>query len=277
MNYIQYIDDTYALKVKPLQESVVNNVKHYFIKGIDTEFFILSVFLDNKRVDGIEFIDYDNLFQTSFINDLSMSDLNVIPKNHFCYANQEIKFLINRLGDSFVTRTKNTSLYGTVRPTLKTVTYQEGLFNTFKTLFIKNLGTSAVNSTLIVLLYPEGLKYNPSSAFDDGSLLQFPALQSYNNYRLLPFNSRVVQVDDIFCTVDLLGNENNVIEFRIECDIDNNHVNLSFSDKYLVRSLESNFNSTTVWKFKLAALDDDYNSLFEFDLYVDWKKPYLLA
>ena len=102
-NYIQYIDDTYALKVKPIefiegyQEQVepYNYIEpYYLISGIDTEFFIVGVFIDNKRFNGFEFLEIDNLFMTAFINDLEMTDLNVVPRNHFFEANKQVKFLL---------------------------------------------------------------------------------------------------------------------------------------------------------------------------------------
>jgi hypothetical protein len=102
-NYIQYIDDTYALKVKPIEfiEGYEEQVEpfnyiepYYLISGIDTEFFIVAVFIDNKRFNGFEFLEIDNLFMTAFINDLEMTDLNVVPRNHFFEANKQVKFLL---------------------------------------------------------------------------------------------------------------------------------------------------------------------------------------
>lgn len=102
-NYIQYIDDTYALKVKPIefvdgyyeQVEPYNYIEpYYLINGIDTEFFIVAVFIDNKRFSGFQFLEIDNLFMTAFINDLEMSDLNVVPRNHFFEANKQVKFVL---------------------------------------------------------------------------------------------------------------------------------------------------------------------------------------
>jgi len=85
MNFIQYIDDTYAVKVKELEA-----FEGYSVRGIQTPFFILSVFIDNKRVQGVDFINYDSLPMLSVINDLGNVDLNVIPENYFATAFTEI-------------------------------------------------------------------------------------------------------------------------------------------------------------------------------------------
>lgn len=85
MNFIQYIDDTYAVKVKEIESN-----EGYLIRGIQTPFFILSVFIDNKRVNGVQFSNYDSLPMLSVINDLGNVDLNVIPENYFATAFTEI-------------------------------------------------------------------------------------------------------------------------------------------------------------------------------------------
>lgn len=89
MNFIQYIDDTYAVKVKEIE-----SFEGYYIKGIQTPFFILSVFIDNKRVQGVDFGNYDSLPMLSVINDLGNVDLNVIPENYFATAFTEINLII---------------------------------------------------------------------------------------------------------------------------------------------------------------------------------------
>lgn len=85
MNFIQYIDETYAVKVKELSA-----FEGYYVNDIQTPFFILSVFIDNKRVNGVNFINYDSLPMLSVINDLGNIDLNVIPLNYFATAFTEI-------------------------------------------------------------------------------------------------------------------------------------------------------------------------------------------
>lgn len=105
-HYVQYIDESYSLKVKPLEYvdyyyDEVNDENlggHYLLEGIDVQFFIVGVFIDNKRIDRVEFIRIDNLFMTSIINDLEMSDLNVIPLNHFFEANKKVRFELTNVG-----------------------------------------------------------------------------------------------------------------------------------------------------------------------------------
>ncbi|GEM_PF-3593633 len=87
MNYIQYIDDTYAVKVK---EIPFDYEQGYAVKEIQTPFFILALYVDNKRVTGVQFNNYDSLPMLAVINDLSNIDLNVIPENHFALAYTEI-------------------------------------------------------------------------------------------------------------------------------------------------------------------------------------------
>ena len=89
MNFIQYIDDNYAVKVK---EVLYYDEQGYGIKDIETPFFILSLFIDNKRVNGVNFNNYESLPMLSVINDLGNVDLNVIPENYFATAYTDIIF-----------------------------------------------------------------------------------------------------------------------------------------------------------------------------------------
>jgi hypothetical protein len=87
MDYIQYIDDTYSVKVKELP---YYDEFGYAVNNIQTPFFIVAVFKDNKRVNGVSFVDYDSLPMLSVINDLGNVDLNVIPENYFATAFTEM-------------------------------------------------------------------------------------------------------------------------------------------------------------------------------------------
>ncbi|MET3025923.1 hypothetical protein ABXT06_04545 [Flavobacterium sp. UW10123] len=108
MNFIQYIDDSYAVKVKE-----INSSEGFYINGIQTPFFILSVFIGNKRVTGVEFNNYDSLPMLSVINDLGNIDLNVIPQNYFATAFTEIYFNIPFGGDSASVEISNFSDFQT--------------------------------------------------------------------------------------------------------------------------------------------------------------------
>ncbi|TPG37563.1 hypothetical protein [Flavobacterium pectinovorum] len=87
MNFIQYIDDTYAVKVK---EVILDYEQGYLVKDIETPFFIVSLYIENKRVNGVRFNNYDSLPMLSIINDLGNVDLNVIPENYFATAFTEM-------------------------------------------------------------------------------------------------------------------------------------------------------------------------------------------
>ena len=87
MNFIQYIDNTYAVKIK---EVPFIDEQGYTVKDIETSFFILSLYINNKRVNGVGFNNYDSLAMLSVINDMSNVDLNVIPENYFATAYTQI-------------------------------------------------------------------------------------------------------------------------------------------------------------------------------------------
>jgi hypothetical protein len=91
MNFIQYIDDTYNVKVKYVSYDIQDS---YVVSGIDTPFLILSLYVDSKRVTGVNFVNYDSLEMLSIINDVSPIDLNVIPLNHFAPAYTEISLYV---------------------------------------------------------------------------------------------------------------------------------------------------------------------------------------
>ncbi|WP_316632669.1 hypothetical protein [uncultured Flavobacterium sp.] len=112
-NFIQYIDDTYTVKVKEV--SLLDGA--YVVNGIDTEFFILSLFIENKRVQAVEIFNYDNLMCKSVINDLGIIDLNTITKNHFFTAFSSVRLVLgNQSSDNSSTGGKCCT-YGIVRPT----------------------------------------------------------------------------------------------------------------------------------------------------------------
>jgi hypothetical protein len=89
-NFIQYIDETYAVKVKELEAGEGG----FILSGIDTPFIPISMFVDNKRVSGVDFGNVENLFALSILNDLGDTDLNTIPENHFFTAYTEVNLYI---------------------------------------------------------------------------------------------------------------------------------------------------------------------------------------
>lgn len=88
MDFIQYIDDTYAVKVKEVPYDSERG--GYILYGIETSFFVLSLYIDNKRVNGVLLKNYDSLPMLSVINDMGNVDLNVIPENYFATPLTEI-------------------------------------------------------------------------------------------------------------------------------------------------------------------------------------------
>ncbi|RUT68751.1 hypothetical protein D0817_19235 [Flavobacterium cupreum] len=95
MAFIQYIDDSYAVKVK---EIPYYDEQGYLVKDIETPFFILSLYIDNKRVNGVSLLNYDSVSMLSVINDMGNVDLNVIPENHFATAYTEIFLSVSSAG-----------------------------------------------------------------------------------------------------------------------------------------------------------------------------------
>lgn len=91
MNFIQYIDDSYSVKTR----SVTVGESGYSVSGIDTPFFILSLYVDSRRQNGVAFNNYDSIEMLSVINDMSNVDLNVIPLNYFAPAYTEIQLFVN--------------------------------------------------------------------------------------------------------------------------------------------------------------------------------------
>ena len=73
-SYIQYLDEFQNIKIKPLLASFDDGgeLQYYFLQSsINEQFFILSVFINQKRVDSVDFVNCENLFMLSVINDLS--------------------------------------------------------------------------------------------------------------------------------------------------------------------------------------------------------------
>lgn len=94
-DYIQYIDDTYTVKTKPVELTYIDEMGYFYIvDGINTNFFLIALYLDNKRVEGVELSNVDNIAVASVINDLSMTDLNVIPLNDFFTPWTEIRLKV---------------------------------------------------------------------------------------------------------------------------------------------------------------------------------------
>ncbi|MGO4770416.1 hypothetical protein ACEN2I_02045 [Flavobacterium sp. W22_SRS_FK3] len=283
-NYVLYMDSTYSIKVKSINGEMSGghfNGRRYVLEGIDTEFFILAVFIENKRQDGFEFdnthvdSDYhtDNLFMKSIINDLGMTDLNMIPMNHFLQANKKVVFSINKAvfssptvdiyqGNSFL-NVKNQYFYGHVRPTFKIVNPDYVAQNSFRVLAINHMYTGLTEA----VIFPSGFPYG-------GFIDQFFSINdgSGGSFQELPSGSSVFQIDDIYLKIDFKSDFSNYFQFRVECDIDNNFVNLSLDSNYRVNQVVPNFGGKTAWLYVIDALNNDGSLRRSFDVLIDWKK-----
>lgn len=88
-SYIQYVDEFQNLKVMNLLPSFDGNgkLRYYFLSGtISVEYFIVAVFIDQKRADSVSFKNIDSNYMLSFINDITTQDLDVISRNEYFVA-----------------------------------------------------------------------------------------------------------------------------------------------------------------------------------------------
>jgi len=95
-NFVQYIDSSYRLKV---QECSFDD-GHYRVSNIPDNFFVVSLFVNSKKVRGVYLRYNENLFCESIINDLSAIDLNVIPENVFFAPLQVVDLMYSAVNDT---------------------------------------------------------------------------------------------------------------------------------------------------------------------------------
>ena len=50
-NFIQYVDDTYAVKTAPIEMNYISEYEQsfYVVPNIDNEFLLLALFVNNQR------------------------------------------------------------------------------------------------------------------------------------------------------------------------------------------------------------------------------------
>lgn len=113
-NFIQYVDESMTVKTKAVTLEWNETLwdRAYLVKGIETDFFVLALFVENKRVEGVEIVDHSNFFMTGVINDLNMVDLNTITKNHFITAQTDVSLYASPSGPNSV----EISNFATYRP-----------------------------------------------------------------------------------------------------------------------------------------------------------------
>jgi hypothetical protein len=96
-NFIQYIDENYRIKTKEVEITRRDRVTFISVSGIETQFFILSLFLDNKKTGGVYMETSPNLNMLSIINDFSTIDIALINKDSFYNPFEEIVLLTSYL------------------------------------------------------------------------------------------------------------------------------------------------------------------------------------
>lgn len=287
-NYVLYIDETYSVKAKGFDGEMNSHFdgRKYILEGIDVPFFIIAVYIDNKRVDGFQFDNThqdtsyhtDNLFMKSIINDLGLIDLNIIPLNHFLPAYKKVSFQVNRsiglaplvdISTAPVLQTSS-SFYGVVRPTFVVKNFfSEGRFT--RSLVVTHRGTTT--GLTEATIFPYGLQ-----GFQ--FINQFIGLNASpdNGFQEYPVGSSHFSIDDIFIQIGFMGNENKFFEFDVECSVSENIVKLSLSDQYRVSTVQPYPYGKTQWDFTVDKLLPNSNDVdFSFIVAIDWKKPPFLG
>lgn len=88
-NYIQYVNDLGRIQTKSVLFEVGNHDTYFTVEGINEPFFILSVFENNLKKEGLGFVNLDNELMLSFINDSNV-DLSNVPKTAFFNPLQKV-------------------------------------------------------------------------------------------------------------------------------------------------------------------------------------------
>ncbi|MGL2994567.1 hypothetical protein [Flavobacterium sp. TSSA_36] len=255
-NYIQYIDEFQNLKVMPILASYDGSgeLQYYFLKeSIKIEYFILSVYLENKRVDSVDFKNCDSLFMLSFINDVATVDLSLINRNEYFAPSFNPQIIVApklvssssvvfpSYNGSLETAKKHlfpiTDKYGIVFPLIITSgnpTYDGSSFPydiNVKTLEVFSEGYNNANINYILPISYDGYMsnygstYHTSQVFDNVFSIDDIRIKifvntdiSYNfNVTVYP-NYNAVFFD---CTIPIISveeNHNNSSTVRIECN-----------------------------------------------------------
>lgn len=87
--YIQYINKNGTIKAVEVERQEVGQKVHYVLPTIQEQFFILTVFDNNKRVLGLGFVDVENLDMLAFLNS-DFQSVDALPEIAFFNAYQEI-------------------------------------------------------------------------------------------------------------------------------------------------------------------------------------------
>ncbi|WP_343591643.1 hypothetical protein [Flavobacterium sp.] len=118
LNYIQYFDDKGNLKTKEvlLSQTTIDAVVYdmYTLSGIETPFFIASLFRDGIKLTGVSFYNRSNVDMLSFINDNSTNDSSFLQENMYFVAYDTVimyvKNTIPKFTSSYIPLNVNVSL-----------------------------------------------------------------------------------------------------------------------------------------------------------------------
>lgn len=93
-NYIQYVNQFGVIKTKSVvfTKGLINTT--FQVSGINESFFILAVFQNNIKVNGVGFDDLENNDMLAFINS-NLFDLSTIPSNAFLNSEQVVTMSYN--------------------------------------------------------------------------------------------------------------------------------------------------------------------------------------
>ena len=98
MNFIQYLNENNQIKtVGVLVDAAETNfaLSSFIVSGINENFFILSLFLDNVKQSSVDFPNSPNMEQISVIND-TFTDLGTINLNSFFPSETVVKLSLRK-------------------------------------------------------------------------------------------------------------------------------------------------------------------------------------
>ncbi|QKJ63835.1 hypothetical protein [Flavobacterium sp. M31R6] len=284
-NFVQYIDSTYAVKVKELQLVAPDSLlENYVLSGINDDFFPVSVFIKNKRVDGVSLANVDSLFGESVLNDLGDLDLNIIPKNHFFAPLQQLILAVQKpissvvsvgsnsdylgsLQSSKVSNYPKSDKYGIVRPVITTKENFE-LYYGFPFPNDLNVKRLSVSYDASIQMFSKSVVHNllydplnPDSQFNSSTYYHEQMTTSSSNY--------VFHIDDIFVNIAEFPLAES-FAFEVVVYPNYNFVCLSNVNGWKVFDVIDNYWGDTNTYISFSRLSDNSRGL---TMHVDWKKP----
>lgn len=96
MDYIQYITSSGRIKTHDVVFVDVGFRTEFEVKGILEDFFILSVFQNNKKLTGIGFLNIVNNDMLGFINS-DLVDVNLVPNFAFFSSESIVKLFFTNI------------------------------------------------------------------------------------------------------------------------------------------------------------------------------------